>query len=261
MPPTSQLSSSSSSRSKSPSITRKHHAASKLQRTFRKTRTRGFCSICYSYYNDSPIITRTNCKHTFHQNCIENWHKRNKTCPMCREITIEGITNVVLENDVVASDVAASPEEINRDRQTMINVRRALAEAKAARPLTRSAARPLARAKARRERDIAIGEEAAKLEKASANKAALIQAAKSMTASAANLMIEAVELKKIQDVYWKIATKQAQTNADAALEELNAVALLDKLNKLSPTESLEPLRTQALTIKSDATRYLSELNP
>jgi len=180
---------------------------------------------------------------------------------MCREITIEGITNVVLENDVVASDVAASPEEINRDRQTMINVRRALAEAKAARPLTRSAARPLARAKARRERDIAIGEEAAKLEKASANKAALIQAAKSMTASAANLMIEAVELKKIQDVYWKIATKQAQTNADAALEELNAVALLDKLNKLSPTESLEPLRTQALTIKSDATRYLSELNP
>ena len=153
-----------------------------------------------------------------------------------------------------------TPEERIRDRQTIATIR-AFARDMAARSAARSAARPLARAKARRERDIAIGDEAAKLEKASANKAALIQAAKSMTASAENLMIEAVALKNIQDGYWKIATQQAQTNADAALDELKAVALLDELNVLSPTESLEPLRTQASTIKREATRYLSELNP
>jgi len=177
---------------------------------------------------------------------------------MCREITIEGITNVVLENDVVASDVAASPEEISRDRQTMINVRRALAEAKAARPLTRSAARPLARAKARHERDIAIGVEAAVLEKASANKAALIQAAKSITEIAANQMEDANG--NIDSVYGNKQARDALKNAYAALDELNEVAVLDELNELSPRESLEPLRTQALTIKREATRYLSELN-
>ena len=160
-----------------------------------------------------------------------------------------------------------TPEERIHDRQTIATIRafaRDMAARSAARSATRSAtrsaARPLARAAARRERDTAIGYEAAVLEKASANKAALIQAAKSMTASAENLMIEAVALKNIQDGYWKIATQQALKNADAALDELKAVALLDEPNELSPRESLEPLRTQASTIKREATRYLSELN-
>jgi hypothetical protein len=151
-----------------------------------------------------------------------------------------------------------TPEERIRDRQTIATIR-AFARDMAARSAARSAARPLARAKARRERDIAIGEEAAKLEKASANKAALIQAAKSITEIAANQMEDANG--NIDSVYGNNQARDALKNADAALDELKAVALLDEPNELSPRELLEPLRTQALTIKSEATRYLSELNP
>lgn len=41
------------------------------------------CSICFKL-----IIKDTKeleCKHKFHTNCINNWLKQNKTCPICRK--------------------------------------------------------------------------------------------------------------------------------------------------------------------------------
>ena len=85
MPPTTQTprsrsspsSRSPSSRSPTPSTrTRRVRAASKLQRTFRKARNRGFCSICFSYYAPSQIVL-LQCGHKFHQKCIDDWLERN----------------------------------------------------------------------------------------------------------------------------------------------------------------------------------------
>jgi len=41
------------------------------------------CSICLGEETDK--LVQLNCKHTFHRDCIEEWHKtRQNTCPNCR---------------------------------------------------------------------------------------------------------------------------------------------------------------------------------
>ena len=32
----------------------------------------------------------TICKHNFHKECIEKWGEKNNSCPLCRELMIEG---------------------------------------------------------------------------------------------------------------------------------------------------------------------------
>lgn len=39
------------------------------------------CSICLTKLEDSVI---TNCGHSFHRNCLQQWMERNRTCPFCR---------------------------------------------------------------------------------------------------------------------------------------------------------------------------------
>ena len=44
------------------------------------------CPICHenmSLGDDLPIIV-TECNHTFHTNCLNNWFQTAGTCPMCR---------------------------------------------------------------------------------------------------------------------------------------------------------------------------------
>jgi hypothetical protein len=43
------------------------------------------CSICRLQFDDNSIIRKIkHCNHYFHINCIDNWFKENKTCPVCR---------------------------------------------------------------------------------------------------------------------------------------------------------------------------------
>ena len=39
------------------------------------------CPICMEVF---IMATSTNCGHTFCQDCILNWKKKNKLCPTCR---------------------------------------------------------------------------------------------------------------------------------------------------------------------------------
>ena len=44
------------------------------------------CSICmdnYKYKQYKRILPE--CKHTFHKKCIDNWFKKNSSCPVCRK--------------------------------------------------------------------------------------------------------------------------------------------------------------------------------
>jgi hypothetical protein len=42
------------------------------------------CSICFENFKENEIVNITKCIHIYHENCINEWLKRNKTCPLCR---------------------------------------------------------------------------------------------------------------------------------------------------------------------------------
>ncbi|KAL6184106.1 hypothetical protein ACLB2K_045510 [Fragaria x ananassa] len=45
------------------------------------------CSICLCEYQHREIIrTIPQCKHYFHANCIDEWFKKDVTCPLCRDL-------------------------------------------------------------------------------------------------------------------------------------------------------------------------------
>jgi hypothetical protein len=42
------------------------------------------CSICLVDFEDNDSVSLTNCKHLFHNNCITEWSRYKKDCPICR---------------------------------------------------------------------------------------------------------------------------------------------------------------------------------
>lgn len=40
------------------------------------------CSICYGEDNSKAVTTA--CGHVFHENCLNPWLAKSKTCPLCR---------------------------------------------------------------------------------------------------------------------------------------------------------------------------------
>lgn len=44
------------------------------------------CTICLEHFKDDPCLHLrqiTKCHHMFHEECIEKWLSKNKTCPIC----------------------------------------------------------------------------------------------------------------------------------------------------------------------------------
>uniref|UniRef100_A0A6B2LUE7 RING-type domain-containing protein n=1 Tax=Arcella intermedia TaxID=1963864 RepID=A0A6B2LUE7_9EUKA len=44
------------------------------------------CSICLNQYEINQKLRRLKCFHCFHQECIDEWLKTSKKCPICKEI-------------------------------------------------------------------------------------------------------------------------------------------------------------------------------
>lgn len=42
------------------------------------------CSICLYDYNNEDMITKLECLHFFHTECIKEWGIRKPNCPICR---------------------------------------------------------------------------------------------------------------------------------------------------------------------------------
>ena len=42
------------------------------------------CSICLNELKIDDNITILSCKHYYHKECISQWFKKSKTCPLCR---------------------------------------------------------------------------------------------------------------------------------------------------------------------------------
>ncbi|CAK69365.1 unnamed protein product (macronuclear) [Paramecium tetraurelia] len=43
-----------------------------------------FCSICLELFKPDSNVRITYCEHIFHVNCLQNWMRKNKICPLCR---------------------------------------------------------------------------------------------------------------------------------------------------------------------------------
>ncbi|CAD8141408.1 unnamed protein product [Paramecium octaurelia] len=43
------------------------------------------CQICLVEFQKQDLVKLTYCLHLFHSTCIDEWRKRNQTCPFCRE--------------------------------------------------------------------------------------------------------------------------------------------------------------------------------
>ena len=42
------------------------------------------CSICMEEYQDDSKVSKPDCLHLFHENCLKKWIEINKSCPICR---------------------------------------------------------------------------------------------------------------------------------------------------------------------------------
>lgn len=45
------------------------------------------CLICLESLNSNKTETFP-CNHTFHRNCLEEWFKTERTCPLCRKLLL-----------------------------------------------------------------------------------------------------------------------------------------------------------------------------
>ncbi|KAK9883232.1 hypothetical protein WA026_001421 [Henosepilachna vigintioctopunctata] len=55
------------------------------------------CSICKEMFTHPVTV---NCSHSFCENCIGQWKKNNKTCPICRQKITNQNVSIVLERCV-----------------------------------------------------------------------------------------------------------------------------------------------------------------
>ena len=42
------------------------------------------CVICMDDYKENELVLTIPCYHIFHKNCIKEWFKKDKTCPICK---------------------------------------------------------------------------------------------------------------------------------------------------------------------------------
>ena len=81
------------------------------------------CCICMEHFTATDMIVETECKHLYHRNCLADWLRQARTCPVCRmdvvptasrqETTEE--TNEESSIDEQNQDAAqASPQQNNR---------------------------------------------------------------------------------------------------------------------------------------------------
>ena len=43
------------------------------------------CSICMEAIDETASLSKTECGHTFHFQCLYRWNRNHTTCPMCRK--------------------------------------------------------------------------------------------------------------------------------------------------------------------------------
>lgn len=47
------------------------------------------CGICATPYEKEDVIRKLQCNHYYHKDCIDEWFKRSKLCPICKQSIID----------------------------------------------------------------------------------------------------------------------------------------------------------------------------
>ena len=55
-----------------------------IQISYNNEETMSSCPICLEDYEIEMILNKLQCNHIYHQECIIEWLKRDKTCPICK---------------------------------------------------------------------------------------------------------------------------------------------------------------------------------
>lgn len=51
---------------------------------FTENETIDTCSICLYGYKEDEKLVKLNCSHIYHKECIFDWFKKSRNCPLCR---------------------------------------------------------------------------------------------------------------------------------------------------------------------------------
>ncbi|KAL4511748.1 hypothetical protein ABPG72_012593 [Tetrahymena utriculariae] len=70
------------------------------------------CIICLAKYSNDDDVRKLNCKHYFHQHCVDEWLKKKKDCPVCRQCPL---------NVEASAEDASTNAESNLSNQNNIN--------------------------------------------------------------------------------------------------------------------------------------------
>ena len=69
------------------------------------------CCICMEVFSTSDTIVETECHHRYHKNCLTDWLRQARTCPVCRMDVVPTGTNSTEEQDSGREESNEPPEQ------------------------------------------------------------------------------------------------------------------------------------------------------
>lgn len=70
------------------------------------------CTICLGDYEEGQELKRLPCRHHFHSNCVDEWLRLNKTCPLCVRDVEAGLN----ETSAPAAEPSLTAESSNNEQ-------------------------------------------------------------------------------------------------------------------------------------------------
>lgn len=81
------------------------------------------CIICYNNIENSQLLIKTNCDHTFCKPCLYNWQKKNNNCPLCRQYLLSDNLLSVINRSISTniSDTISITQQLIIQNTNLIN--------------------------------------------------------------------------------------------------------------------------------------------
>ncbi|GJQ75386.1 hypothetical protein Trydic_g23562 [Trypoxylus dichotomus] len=88
--------------------------------TFEQIENELLCAICTELFIK---VTTLNCSHSFCKDCIKEWRKRNKKCPICRTEIKTANPTIVLDN-FIGKILKSAPDDVRQHHNEVVTARK-----------------------------------------------------------------------------------------------------------------------------------------